>query len=65
MGIIPPVICGFTSGWVQRRKPTWWRFAGLQARWDTLTDLDVNHLYVIEEGGKISKNQALSPAKKG
>lgn len=30
---------------------------------DTLKDLDANRLYVIEEGGKILKNEALVPAK--
>ena len=41
----------------------------VEIRWpsgavDTLKDLDVNRLYVIEEGGKILKNEALTPAKK-
>jgi enediyne biosynthesis protein E4 len=31
---------------------------------DTLKDLDVNRLYVIEEGGKLLKNEALTPAKR-
>jgi len=31
---------------------------------DTLKTLDVNRLYVVEEGGKILKNEALVPAKK-
>jgi hypothetical protein len=31
---------------------------------DTMKNLDVNRLYVIEEGGKILKNEALKPAKK-
>ena len=31
---------------------------------DTLKDLDVNRLYVIEEGGRILKNEALVAAKK-
>jgi hypothetical protein len=31
---------------------------------DTLKDLDVNRLYVIEEGGKVLKNEALVAAKK-
>ncbi|HKF48748.1 MAG TPA: CRTAC1 family protein [Terracidiphilus sp.] len=31
---------------------------------DTLKNLDVNRLYVIEEGGKLLKNEALKPAKK-
>jgi hypothetical protein len=31
---------------------------------DTLKDLDVNRLYVIEEGGKILKNEALAATKK-
>ena len=36
----------------------------VEIRWpsgavDTLKDLDVNRLYVIEEGGKILKNEAL------
>ena len=41
----------------------------VELRWpsgavDTLKDLDVNRLYVVEEGGKILKNEALMPAKK-
>ena len=41
----------------------------IEIRWpsgqvDTLKDLDVNRLYVVEEGGKILKNEVLSPAKK-
>ena len=41
----------------------------VEIRWpsgavDTLKDLDVKHLYVIEEGGKILKNEALAAAKK-
>jgi hypothetical protein len=41
----------------------------VEIRWpsgvvDTLKDLDVNRLYVIEEGGKVLKNEALVPAKK-
>ena len=41
----------------------------VEIRWpsgviDTLKDLDVNRLYVIEEGGKILKNEALVAAKK-
>jgi hypothetical protein len=41
----------------------------VEIRWpsgavDTLKDLDVNRLYVVEEGGKILKNEALTPAKK-
>ncbi|HEX4284820.1 MAG TPA: CRTAC1 family protein [Terracidiphilus sp.] len=41
----------------------------IEIRWpsgtvDTLKDLDVKRLYVIEEGGKILKNEALIPAKK-
>jgi enediyne biosynthesis protein E4 len=41
----------------------------VEIRWpsgtvDVLKDLDVNHLYVIEEGGKILKAEALAPAKK-
>ncbi len=40
----------------------------VEIRWpsgavDTLKDLDVNRLYVIEEGGKILKNEVLIPAK--
>ena len=31
---------------------------------DTLKDLAVNRLYVVEEGGKLLKNEALTPAKK-
>jgi enediyne biosynthesis protein E4 len=41
----------------------------IEIRWpsgtvDTLKDLDVNRLYVIEEGGKILKNEALAPARR-
>jgi enediyne biosynthesis protein E4 len=41
----------------------------VEIRWpsgqiDTLKDLDVNRLFVIEEGGKILKNEALVPAKR-
>jgi len=41
----------------------------VEIRWpsgtvDTLKDLDANRLYVIEEGGKILKNEALTPAKR-
>jgi hypothetical protein len=41
----------------------------VEIRWpsgavDTLKDLDVNRLVVVEEGGKILKNEALTPAKK-
>jgi enediyne biosynthesis protein E4 len=41
----------------------------VEIRWpsgavDTLKDLDVNRLYVVEEGGKILKNEALVAAKK-
>ena len=41
----------------------------VEIRWpsgqvDSLKDLDVKHLYVIEEGGKILKNEALVAAKK-
>jgi hypothetical protein len=41
----------------------------VEIRWpsgavDTLKDLDVNRLYVIEEGGKVLKNEALVAAKK-
>jgi len=41
----------------------------VEIRWpsgsvDTLKDLDVNRLYVIEEGGKILKNEILAAAKK-
>jgi hypothetical protein len=41
----------------------------VEIRWpsgavDSLKELDVNRLYVIEEGGKILKNEALAPAKK-
>ena len=41
----------------------------VEIRWpsgavDTLRDLDVKRLYVIEEGGKILKNEALTPARK-
>jgi hypothetical protein len=31
---------------------------------DTLKDLDVNRLYVVEEGGKILKREALGAAQK-
>ena len=41
----------------------------VEIRWlsgqvDTLTYLDVNRLYVIEEGGKILKAEKLEPARK-
>jgi hypothetical protein len=41
----------------------------VEIRWpsgvvDTLKELDVNRLYVIEEGGKILKNETLTPARK-
>jgi enediyne biosynthesis protein E4 len=41
----------------------------VEIRWpsgaiDTLKDLDVNRLYVIQEGGKLLKNETLTPAKK-
>jgi hypothetical protein len=41
----------------------------VEIRWpsgvvDTLSDLDVNRLYVVEEGGKILKNEALVAGKK-
>jgi hypothetical protein len=41
----------------------------VEIRWpsgliDMLKDLDVNRLYVVEEGGKILKNEALVAAKK-
>ncbi len=41
----------------------------VEIRWpsgtvDSLKDLDVNHLYVIEEGGKVLKNEALVAARK-
>jgi hypothetical protein len=41
----------------------------VEIRWpsgvvDMLKDLDVNRLYVIEEGGKVLKSEALAPAKK-
>jgi enediyne biosynthesis protein E4 len=41
----------------------------VEIRWpsgavDTLKDLDVNRLYVVEEGGKILKNEALAGVKK-
>jgi hypothetical protein len=41
----------------------------VEIRWpsgvvDSLKDLDVNHLYVIEEGGKILKNEPFPAAKK-
>ncbi|MDR3741120.1 MAG: CRTAC1 family protein [Terracidiphilus sp.] len=40
----------------------------VEIRWpsgtvDTLKDLDVNRLYVMEEGGKLLKNEALTPAR--
>ena len=31
---------------------------------DTLKDLEVNRLYVVQEGGKLLKNEALTPAKR-
>jgi hypothetical protein len=31
---------------------------------DTLKELNVNRLYVVEEGGKVLKNEALVGAKK-
>ncbi len=46
-----------------KKVVTWWRFVASGAV-DTLKDLDVNRLYVIEEGGKILKNEALVAAKK-
>ena len=41
----------------------------VEIRWlsgqvDKLTDLDVNRLYVIQEGGKILKQEELKPARK-
>jgi hypothetical protein len=41
----------------------------IEVRWpsgavDALKDLEVNRLYVIEEGGKLLKNEALTPARK-
>ncbi len=41
----------------------------IEIRWlsgqiDQLKDLDVNRLYVIQEGGKILKSEALKPATK-
>jgi hypothetical protein len=41
----------------------------IEIRWlsgqiDQLKDLEVNHLYVIQEGGKILKSEALKPATK-
>ena len=41
----------------------------VEIRWpsgavDTLKDLDVNRLYVIQEGGKILKTEAFTSAKK-
>ncbi|HXF26773.1 MAG TPA: ASPIC/UnbV domain-containing protein, partial [Bryobacteraceae bacterium] len=41
----------------------------VEIRWlsgqvDRLTDLDANRLYVIEEGGKILRAEALTPARK-
>ena len=41
----------------------------VEVRWpsgavDTLRDLDVNRLYVVEEGGKVLKNEALAPARR-
>lgn len=41
----------------------------VEIRWpsgavDTLKDLDANHLYVIQEGGKILKREAYTPQKK-
>ncbi len=42
----------------------------VEIRWpsgavDTLKDLAVNRLYVVEEGGKLLKNEALTPKKRG
>jgi hypothetical protein len=42
----------------------------VEIRWlsgqvDRLHDLDVNRLYTIQEGGKILKAEALTPAKAG
>ena len=41
----------------------------VEIRWlsgqvDVLKDLDANKLYVIQEGGKVLKAEALTPAKK-
>jgi hypothetical protein len=41
----------------------------VEIRWpsgtvDSLKDMDVNRLYVIQEGGKVLKNEALIPARK-
>jgi enediyne biosynthesis protein E4 len=41
----------------------------VEIRWpsgavDTLKDLDVNRLYVVQEGGKVLKSDVLTPAKK-
>jgi len=41
----------------------------IEIRWlsgqvDRLKDLDVNRLYVIQEGGRILKSEALQPARK-
>ena len=64
MATTRPAICAFTSGWVKPRRWTLSRSAGPPASVDTLKDLDVNRLYVVEEGGKILKNEALVPATK-
>ena len=60
----PPAICAFISGSNDAKKVDL-----VEIRWpsgaiDTLNDLDVKHLYVIEEGGKLLKNEMLTPAKK-
>jgi hypothetical protein len=41
----------------------------VEIRWpsgtvDSLKDMDVNRLYVIQEGGKVLKSEALTPARK-
>jgi len=61
--IIPPATCAFTSA--LRRKEG----RLIEIRWpsgtvDTLKDLDVNRLYVIEEGGHVLKNEALVGVRK-
>jgi hypothetical protein len=45
------------------------RVDSVQVRWlsgqiDQFHDLDANRLYVLEEGGKILKSDALTPAKR-
>ncbi len=64
MDISRRAICGFTLDWVRRQKVDL-----VEIRWpsgavDTLKDLDVKRLYVIEEGGKILKTMEMGETKK-